>query len=297
MENINKLDTKIDFINKSLSLSFKLGVALGGAVLLCYCWEIGYFPQDVSVGDGLLFILLAVAFGGFYISFVFCLTSLGLVLRPIWHGLQYFLLLLLRICKKATGKSIKYTPFTIEKVGPVYLIFAFIGLFFVLGFGRSNATSLATLVLCAGVGALLWSFYQQNSREIIQLENKEDITNGESTRLKILYDIQVASPALILLMPLLIGGISGKLLDGAMRLANIRTDAAVVHIKEPYTKYAEEHGLNGNKSNFGDDYAKFDNVSILFNGIGKNIVIEMKGSDRIFSMVIPSDDVHIIKNR
>ncbi|MBD2783996.1 hypothetical protein ID858_07990 [Xenorhabdus sp. DI] len=61
----------------------------------------------------------------------------------------------------------------------------------------------------------------------------------------------------LLVIPLVIGGVSGKLLDGAMRLANVRTNATVEHIKEQYVKYATEYGLKGKKSDFGSEYAKF----------------------------------------
>src|SRR5699024_10521964 len=87
VKKIEELDKKLDVLGKILSFSFKLGVLVGGSVLLFYCWKIGYFPQDASVGDGFLFIILAIAFGGVYLFFVMCLTSLGLLLRPVWHGL------------------------------------------------------------------------------------------------------------------------------------------------------------------------------------------------------------------
>ena len=117
MEKIEKLDKKLDVIGKILSLAFKLGVVVGGAVLLFYCWKIGYFPQDASVGDGLLFILLAIAFSGAYLFFVVCLTSLGLLLRPVWHGLQSLLVLLLKGYEKITGKTARYNTFAIENGG------------------------------------------------------------------------------------------------------------------------------------------------------------------------------------
>ncbi|WP_416775890.1 hypothetical protein ACNFJN_12020 [Xenorhabdus budapestensis] len=295
MKKINNLDKKLGVINKILSLAFKLGVTLGGAVLLFYCWKIGYFPQEVSVGDGLLLILLAVAFGGVYLFFVVCLTSLGILLRPVWHGLQSLFLLLLRGYEKATGKSTKYTPFIIEKGGIELFIFAIFGLFFIWGYSLSDVRVLATLVLCVWGCALLWSLYQQSSREIDQLEQKEIITDDDSNRLKHLGNWQLLTLGAILVIPLLIGGVSGKLLDGSMSLANVRTNAAVVHIKEPYVKYATEYGLKGKESNFGSEYAKFENVSISFNGFGKNVVIEAIGSDGTVPLVIPADHVHIIQ--
>ncbi|MEQ9875513.1 hypothetical protein ABRP91_16880 [Pectobacterium brasiliense] len=297
MGKIKELNSKVDIANNFINLAFKIGVAFGGTVLIFYCWRIGYFPQDVSVGDGLLFILLAVAFGSLYLFFVVCLTSLGLVLRPVWHGLQRLLVLLLKGYNKITGKNLEYTPFIIEKARPEVFIFAIFGIFFIINYGFSNIKTLATLILCVWGGALVWSLYQQNSRDIFLLERKGNLTDDDSRRLKNLSSSQPVIISIVLVIPLLIGGVTWKLLDGSMRLINIRTDATVVHIKEPYVKYATEYGLNGEESNFGSEYAKFKNVSILFNGFGRNIVIEMKGLTGAVSLVIPSDYVYIVKNR
>ncbi len=295
MEDLNKLDKKLDVINKMLSLAFKLGVVLGGAVLFFYCWRIGYFPQDVSIGDGFLFMLLAIAFGGVYVFFVMSLTSLGILLRPLWHLLQSLFLLLLKGYEKVTGKETKYTPFVIEKGGLELLVFATFGLFFILGGSLSDIKVLLTLVMCTWGCAFLWSSYQQNSREIDQLENKESVTEEEAKRLARLNNFQPVALGIILVIPLLIGGVSGKLLDGVMCLANVRADTATIHIKEPYVKYASEYGLKGQKSDFGVQYVKYENASILFNGFGKNIVVEVGGSDGVVSLVIPADHAHIIQ--
>jgi hypothetical protein len=212
-------------------------------VLLFYCWGIGYFPRDISVGDGLLFILFAIAFGGVYMFFFMSLTSLGISLRPLWHGLQRLFLLLLKGYEKVTGKETNYTPFVIEKGGLELLVFAIFGLFFIWGFSLADIKVLSTLVMCTWGCALLWSSYQQNSREIDQLENKESVTEEETKRLARLNNFQPVALGIILVIPLLIGGVSGKLLDGAMRLANVRADTATIHIKEPYVKFAKINGV------------------------------------------------------
>ena len=153
---------------------------------------------------------------------------------------------------------------------------------------------LATLVLCVWGCALIWSTYQQNSHEIDLLERRDNLVDEESNRLKRMADFQPFLLGVILVVPLLIGGVSEKLLDGAMRLVNVRDDAVVVHLKEPYVKYAAEYGLKGEQSNFGSEYAKFENATILFNGFGKNIVVEALVAERRVSLVIPSDHVYIV---
>lgn len=294
MDKINELDKKLDVLEKILSLAFKFGILIGGSVLIFYCRKIDYFPQDISVGDGLLFMLLAIAFGVVYLFFLLCLTSLGLSLRPVWHGLQNLFLLLLKGYKRITGKTVSYTPFTIEKGGFELFIFAMFGLFFIWRFSLSDANVLPTLGLSTWGCALLWSTYQQNAREIDLLKHGGNLSDDESKRFKRLAAYQPFILGTILFVPLLIGGVSGKLLEGAMRLANVKADGAIIHLKEPYIKYATEHGLKGLQSNFGNGYSKFENISILFNGFGKDIVIEAMGTDGPVSLVIPSDHAYIV---
>lgn len=297
MDKVSEIKDKIDIANNLLNLVFKLGVALGGGVFVLYCWRIGYFPQDVSVGDGLLLILLAVTFGGFYLFFVACLICLGIMLRPVWHGLQKMYIFSLNIFNKRTGKSITYTPFVIERMRPELFIFALFGLFFVIGFGLPDIKTSATLLLCTWGSALMWSFYQQNTQNIFMLKHKETLTDDELKQLKKFSSNQMFFIAILLILPLVIGGVTGKLLDGTMRLANIRTEAAVIHIKEPYAKYAQEYGLKGEKSNLGAEYSKFSNVTILFNGFGKNVVMEVKKPEGAVSFVIPADQMYIVKSK
>lgn len=297
VDKITRLHGNIEVFNSFINLLFKFGIALGGAVFIFYCWRIGYFPQDASVGDGLLLILLAICFGGLYLFFVMCLTSLGIVLRPVWHGLQKIFLALLKLCDKITGKNLNYNPFTIEKAGLEIWFFALFGLFFVIWFSRVDIKSLLTLTLCVWGCALMWSIYLQNHRDIFKLENKEANSDDDIKRLKNLNSAQPFIVVIFLTLPLLVGGVTGKLLDGAMRLANIRKEATVVHIKKPYVTYAFEYGLAGEKSIFGSEYSKYKDATILFSGFGRNIVIEMKKTTGTVSLVIPSDYVYIIQKK
>lgn len=297
MSNKTSFNNGIEVINSFLNLSFKSGIALGGAVFIFYCWRIGYFPQDASVGDGLLLILLAISFGGLYIFFIMSLTSLGIVFRPVWHGFQRLFLVLLKAFNKLSGKKIEYHPFTIEKARIEFFFFAMFGLFFVIWFSRLDIKILWTLTLCVWGSALIWSTYLQNHRDISTLEHKEIPTDNDIKRLRNLNSTQPFLVVIFLTLPLLVGGVTGELLDGAMRLANIRKDVAVVHIKEPYVTYAVEYGLIGEKSAFGSDFSKYRDITILFDGLGRNVVIEMKKATGTVSFAIPSDHIYIIQKK
>ncbi|CAI8721341.1 protein of unknown function [Methylocaldum szegediense] len=48
---LKTIESQVDFASKLLSLAFKIGVLLGGACLLFYCYRLDYFPVGLSVGD------------------------------------------------------------------------------------------------------------------------------------------------------------------------------------------------------------------------------------------------------
>ncbi|HEY2454480.1 MAG TPA: hypothetical protein VGI71_18065 [Scandinavium sp.] len=288
-------EDRIDTVNNVLSLFVKVGVAFGGAVFLLYCLRIGYFPQDVSISDGLLFLLLAVVFGVLYLLFLVCLTSLGLALRPAWCGIYKCIFIALRGYNKVTGKSIALPSFSLDKLRVEFYFFALLGVWFIVGFSFTDIYALITLPLCTWGCALMWTAFQNNRRKIMELDDKLYVKLTDNLKLKSIEHQQSFIIIMVLILPLLISGVTGKLLDGAMRLANIRNDAATVHVKDPYANYISAYGLKGEKSSFGPDFAKFDGIPVLFSGFGKNVVIELTSPAGAVSFAIPSDSIYLIK--
>lgn len=292
---MNIANDRIQLGRNVLSFIFSVGLALGGIVFVLYCLKIGYFPQDISFGDGVLFIFLAITFGFLYLSLVLWLTSIGLIARPVLHILQKAYMLLRRIKTKITGNTSEYIPFTIEApIAPLYA-YAVAGLFFFFDFNHFNLYAFALLMICAFLCALMWSTYLQNHREIKELIEKDALNEEESLRLKQKKELQPAFISAVFLTPLIISGITGKLLDAAMRMSNLRIDSAVVHIKEPYATYMNESGVDGEKSKFGSDYYKYSDVNILFRGIGKYIVVEKNNGKNEIPLTIPADSIFILK--
>ncbi|MNP74852.1 hypothetical protein D3C76_1717920 [compost metagenome] len=56
-----------------------------------------------------------------------------------------------------------------------------------------------------------------------------------------------------------------------------------------------ENGLVGDKSNFGNEYLKYSNVNVLFQGIGKNVVVEKNIGKDVISLPIPAESIFIVK--
>ncbi|RMJ02938.1 hypothetical protein DOQ08_02403 [Marinobacter litoralis] len=291
----DQLEQNIELLGKVIALAFKVGVLTGGAVLLFYCLRIDHFPSSVSVGDGLLFILVAVAFSGIYLFLTVCLTSLGLVLRPLWHFLQWLFITMLKLREKLLNKKSEYEPFNVRKAGYEGAVFAIFGAVFIFVFGLTDKTAVATLLFSAWGCALLWSRRQELADKVRDLEGEDEASKQEKARLRNHQSILLA---VIFFIPLLVGGISGKLVDGAMRLVGARAESAIVHVKEPYKTYASLHGLPGKESHFGEDYQALENVVVLFNGFGRDVVLEGTDVDgKRVQLIVPSDHAHIIERQ
>ncbi|KGJ96613.1 hypothetical protein [Pseudoalteromonas sp. ND6B] len=295
MSSLEILDKQLDIANKALSLVFKTGLTIGGSVLLVYCWRIGYFPRDVSIGDGLLFLMLAIAFGGVYLLFTVSLTSLGITLRPIWNVIYLVFSFVIKIYNKFSGKKTPIPKLNIITAKAEHFVFALFGLLFVLGFGSFDIKVVGSLIVAVFSCAYLWSVHQGSGNEILDIESKENLTGTDNKRILSLKKHQKILVTVIFFIPLLFGGVSGKLLDGAMRLSNVKEDKVTVHIKQPYIKYVEAHNIKAKTSSLGDDYGTFENMNILFNGFGKNAVLIQNGIEKPINIIIPNDHLIVIQ--
>jgi len=75
-------------ISKLFSIVIKTCLALGCSLVVSYLVRIGYFPQGLSLGDGLLFLMVAIPFGVFYALFLYSILSLGVALY--WSIKRFF---------------------------------------------------------------------------------------------------------------------------------------------------------------------------------------------------------------
>ena len=77
------LEKNLNLLSACLSIAFKFGVFTGGSCVILYSLRIGHFPQDLSLGDGILFLMAAACFGIVYIFFTISLISLGMLISPL----------------------------------------------------------------------------------------------------------------------------------------------------------------------------------------------------------------------
>lgn len=281
-------------IDKLLNISFKVGVLLGGAVLLIYCWRIGYFPSDVTVGDGLLFIILAISFGGVYTFFVSCITNLGMWPISLYKNLKAWLPSLYQKFRRGKGRVAKATMGWPELDS---IIFALLGIILILGFGWGEYRVLLSLTFTSIFCAILWDLYlriEKLARSMIQVSEASNVDNQYAKKmLNKKYTVLVA----LFILPLAMGGVTGKIFDGTMRIANIRTDSVSIHLKGEYAILAEDAGVKTRESTLGNEFKFLDNANVLFEGFGRNVVIEVAGDkNKKIKLVVPRDHLHIVNS-
>jgi|GEM_PF-2973646 len=307
MQQLNRLDKQLDIIIKLFTLSFKIGILIGGSALLFYCLKIGYFPEGVSIGDGLVLILIAIAFGGIYLFFVACLTSLGIFLRPAWSMGQIIYSWILSKYNTLFNKRKSFEPFEFIKGDFSLFFLALLGLLMIWGFGLSEPKVVITLLLSCFGCALLAGKYKKNNDRLAELEFDQNAviqsSGGATQNVQDFKEIgrikkhQVQLVFGILIAPLLIGGISDKLLVGSMTLIKVRGDNSIIHIKTPYSTLIEKDlGINGGESTFGAEYKSYKNLKVLMHGIGTNTFIEVPTNENTNpkKIAVPKSDIYVV---
>ena len=79
---IENIDKQLDLISKIIKIALQLGVGIGALIILIYSGRVGYYPTGLTIGDGLLFIAVALSFGFSYSIVVFFLFCTAIALTP-----------------------------------------------------------------------------------------------------------------------------------------------------------------------------------------------------------------------
>ena len=91
-------------------------------------------------------------------------------------------------------------------------------------------------------------------------------------------------------MPLAVGGVSGQLLDGAMRLARVRIEGALIHVKPPYAALFPAH-LQAHDVATPPGYTSFRGAALLWTGLGTSTVVQFQDAPRKRILDIPNDSM------
>lgn len=292
--NKSSFEQIVESFSKVSTLATKLGLLVGGICVFTYSLRINHFPQDISIGDGLLLLLAAACFGVIYIFIIACLISLGIVISPIIRRIVNLCIKFInRFRKSKLQQSHPWAPFEWEA-----LLFSLFAVILICLLGQQNPNAYWSLPSIAVVLYIFYSLYVSCGNKLKQIENlkssnvhtleKENITQLGNP--EILQKARFACVGTIFFVPLLLGGVSGELLDSAMRAAQVRIDKSVIYVKEPYSSLISDSAAS-EAILTPKDYKAFDKVTILFKGFGKTTVISFKDGEKVRNLEIPNDQL------
>lgn len=288
------LEQNFESLTKILTAASKIGIFVGGTCVIVYSLNIGHFPQDLSIGDGLLFLMAAGCFGVIYVFFVASLVGLGIFFSPLTRTVAQIIIRMLTFFRKRKPKQIyEFAPFQWTSV-----LFALFALMLIYALGLRDSSVRWNLPLLSVALYFFYSIYRASGikiRKINEIQDsivhsneKDDIFQFGST--ENLRKAQLFSLSVMLLFPLVFGGVFSQLLDAAMRAAHVRVENATIYVKEPYSSLIPKSAATAIK-NVPTTYTKFDGVLILFKGFGKTTVISFKDGNISRKLEIPNEQL------
>lgn len=291
--NFDQLGKTVEGLLKSLTFASKIGIVAGGVCVLGYSLRIGHFPQGLTVGDGLLFMLAAVCFGVIYALFVASLVSLGVVMSPLVKWLSKIYVWSYKFRKTRPPSQV----YDFAKFSWAYLLFSIFAVLFILGLGSRDSNAYWNLPILSIAMYFFYSGYLSSGEKIKKLElSQNSIVKIEEQsglgveKIKQLRKAQILSLGFILIMPMFLGGVTGQLLDGAMRQAHIRIENASVFVKEPYASLMPTP-KKSNTQPLAMQYVKFDGILILSKGIGNMTVLYFHEGKSEKRLEVPNDQL------
>ncbi|WP_024619009.1 MULTISPECIES: hypothetical protein [Pseudomonas] len=288
------LEKQIEIATKLLSLSAKIGLLIGGTCIVSYLLSNGHFPQGVSVGDSLLFLVTAFCFGLVCVYFSVSVTAVGILLSPLFIPvLRGFVWLHGKITDKKPILEFKRPKITFLSV-----FFGICGAATIYFLTHKSPLEHIQLILLPIFQFIVYSAYlEQNKKisaaqpsapEIVDSEHPEQNPHAEMKPLK---RTRLVIAGVILLTPLLMGGVTSDLLQAAMSFAQIRIERATILVKPPYANL-----LPTPKDSPLEDYKRFENATVIFRGVGISTLIEMHSEGTAIRLEIPNDSI-IVERR
>lgn len=288
------LEKQIDVIMKALSLLAKVGLLIGGGCIVFYSLINGHYPQGVSIGDGLLFLIAALCFGVVYLVFTACITATGILLSPI-------LIPTLKLIQRITNRFSKEKTdlaFSLQTITLPSVIFGFFGAAFIFALSRKDIFGHIQLLILPLFQYLIYSaLLDQNKKIKLALTSQIDSTstdgkeNESGADLGWLRKVRFMMVALIVFTPLLMGGVGTDLLKTAMIAAKIRIEKATINVKPPYASLLPSE----TKSKL-ENYKRFENATVIFRGVGNTTLVEMSTDEMSTRLEIPNDSIILERN-
>jgi hypothetical protein len=281
-----------------LKASVSAGIALGAAFLLLYAMHIDYLPQDFSLGDGSLFVLVAFGFALIYLLFSVSCLCLGLL--PF-----YSVSWIVRLArgKTALPKKLAFLD-VLEWCSRAFLLvfMATIAIFLMYIAEKESGQqgtayfALSCLSACLTISYIGMTEVEKQLRACSQRLMLETVDTEKQLRNQIRQLVEARRYLLIafVALPVGIGWLGNFTLVTGMRLTNVRVERAAIFLKEPYDGFFQ-HAAPADGLPTLKDFQSVGVGTVLFRGFGKLTVIRMEQGDRCLQREIPNDSIIAIR--
>ncbi|MDB2705514.1 hypothetical protein N9Y67_03120 [Pseudomonadota bacterium] len=254
------LEKQLEIIPKILKVALQLGIGIGALIIIIYSGKVGYYPNGLTIGDGLLFIAVAFSFGLSYSIVVLVLYCTVILLTPFWRVIQFIILQIYKLWLKIIRSThqpddFKFPPLTSDKVGLAFI--GFIGLIIIALSYKNDPEIFWSLI--ASIFLMAFCYLLYNSLNISE--------NDSEPQIKSIKKVQLIFVFAIYLIPIVIGKFQGNVLDQTMRLIGVRSDSAIVTFEKTYQPFVNELLKNKTKNTY--------EAKILYSGLGGSSVIEI----------------------
>ncbi|WP_085640753.1 MULTISPECIES: hypothetical protein [unclassified Pseudomonas] len=278
------LGKQIDTAMKLLSLSAKVGLLVGGGSIVGYLLMNGHYPQGVSLGDGLLFLVSAFSFGIVCLYFSISITAVGILLSPI---LAPAVRLGVRVVNRFKEQKIA-SPVTQQKIGFPAVFFGICGLAIIYLLARRSLIDHLPLIVLPVFQCVMYAALVEQNEKMRLAKLRAESDPQETTDLHPIRKSRAILAGIILIVPILMGGVTSDLLQLAMSFAKIRIDHATILVKAPYANL-----LPNPKESKIDNFKTFEKATVIFRGVGNTTLIEMRTPDTATRLEIPNDSIII----
>ncbi|WP_180161650.1 hypothetical protein [Acinetobacter sp. YH12040] len=274
-EFIKFLFLKLEWLMGFSGLLTKFIIGFGVFLILMYFMYIGYFPTDLSLGDGLLFFLITIKFLFVYFVFISSHYALGSLLLGIFRFFKKIFRSILLLRKNFLQKIMDLFLKKIElkdslnKSGRFLfeILLSVIGVLFLIAFYKNQILNLLIMILLSLIVKFSIDKFLKEYRDNIGSASPDEI-EAKNRRLLIMLLYIAIIPSIVYL----IYADKNKNFFISQTLESVREDEknSLIFIKKgfkdffPESKHGEEKG----------EYIEIKGSEILLKGVGKNALMQ-----------------------
>ena len=294
---LTSLKTRIDLACSMIQLLSKLCAAIGISVVLIYCSQIGFFPKELSLADGLTFVFVV-------LSFIF-VTSLGILyggVSILWL-FRVFEFIQERHVRRwiANGSDPDSRPNGLRlpaglRPWPLIMSSCIVFVMLFLTFwhiGKAKPDQVKTLFPFV-TGFVVTGFL------VLLSFMRPLFDSNEQRRSKRNHSVKAVLWSFLFLLPLVIGS-SEQLLATTMKVVGLRHNNVAVELSASnssrLTSLAKTTGITFVSCTLPEGRILIPQADILWNGVGTRTLMRITGSkpDEVLALEVDNSGVWVLK--